>query len=125
MEKFSWATPYFPNSLVRALPIFAQPIEHALSVLPPLIRNCMSVFIGKIHGVHHLAIDIELRLLVCGIANAYRPLILVARKMIQRDLIELLSAIKPIHDLQGAALRVVTQATFQPFDKGFGFINET
>ncbi len=65
-------------------------------------------FIGEINRVHHLAINVELELLVSSISDAYRPRILIPTKMIQQNLVELQPAIEPIHDLQRSPLGVVT-----------------
>src|SRR5215471_624327 len=112
MEEFSWSTPYFPNSLVWPMPICPQPLQNALSVLPAFIRNGMAIFVREIHGIHHLAVNIELQLLVSGVADPYRPRILVTAEMIQRNLLKFLPAIKPVHELYRAALCVVAQPAF-------------
>ena len=60
----------------------------------------------QVNGIHHLAVNVELQLLIGGISDAYRPRILVSRKMVQTILVELLSSINPIYDLQWPSLRV-------------------
>src|SRR5262249_23355626 len=124
MQEFSWATPYFPNSFVCSLPIFLEPLEDALSVLPSFIRDRMSVFVCEINGVHHLPINIKLQLLVSGIANAYRPRVLVAAEMIEKSFFRVLFFIKPVQSLSRTALGVVTQSNFEPFDEEFCFIHK-
>src|SRR5215467_15154972 len=106
------------------MPIGSEPVEHPLNVLPALMRNCMPVFICEIHRVHHFAVNIELQLLVSGISDANRSRVLVARKMIERDLIKLLSPIKTVHHLEWTTLCVVAQSVFQPVDERFGFVDE-
>src|ERR1700751_2528123 len=124
MEKFSRSAPNLPNALIRALPILPEPLEDALNVLPAAMRDCVAVFICEINRVHHLAIDIELQLLISRISNKYRPRILVSTEMIQWNLIKFLPAIERVHYLQWAALGIVAQPVFQPFNERFGLVHE-
>lgn len=72
------------------------------------VEACTSCvpFDCQVNGIHHLAVNVELQLLIGGISDAYRPRILVSREMVQTILVELLSSINPIHDLQWPSLRV-------------------
>src|ERR1041384_4957656 len=99
MEEFPRPAANLPDPLVRAAPVFSQPFQEALNTLPSGMRDPVAVFICEINRVHHLAINIELQLLVGCIANPDRPRILISRKMIQRNLVEILSTIKSIHNL--------------------------
>src|SRR5262245_15134817 len=88
------------------------------------MRDAMAVLICEINRDHHLAVNIEPTLLVSCFPDAYWPLILIPTQMIERNLVELLPAIEPIHDLQWTPLGVVAQPSFQPFDECFCFFDE-
>src|SRR5687768_17044237 len=72
VEKFLAAATHFPNSLVRLLPVFADPINEADEVLPKVMRDRRAPFIVEINGVQELAMDVELELIPGGIADANR-----------------------------------------------------
>src|SRR5690348_8374866 len=104
MEKLSWSASDLPDSLVRKPPVPLEPFEYSLHVLPALMGDSVAVLICQVYRIHHLAIDIELQLLISRISNAHRPRILVSAEMIQGDFVQLLAAIQAIHYLQWPAL---------------------
>src|SRR5262249_11299643 len=89
------------------------------------MRDAMAVFICEINRVHHLAINVQLELLVSCISDAYRLRILIPTEMIQRNLVELLPAIEPIHHLQWTRLGIVTQSSFEPLNECFRFVDKS
>ena len=48
-----------------------------MHVLPLLMRAGAAIFVSEINGVHHLAINVELQLVVSAIADAHGARILV------------------------------------------------
>src|SRR5262245_58394200 len=79
-------TPDFPDAFVRLAPdILKIPEEHFLELPSSATRSKMRPP-RCIEGIHELAIDIELELAMCGIANSYRPTSFVAREPGKLDL---------------------------------------
>src|SRR5215469_4355239 len=124
MQELSGTPANLPDSLVRAPPIISQPIQQTLDGLPSRVGDWFAVLVRQIDGIHHLAVNIELQLLVRSIANPHWPRILVAAKLIERDLREILSPIHTVHNLQRTSLGIVAQPALQPVDEGLGFIDE-
>src|SRR5262245_13001845 len=98
-----------PNTLIRTPPIFLQPLQYTLKILPFGMRNRLTVFIREIDRVHHLAINVQLQLFVSGIADPHGPGILITAKLVKRDLFQILPAVYAVHDLQRTSLRIVAQ----------------
>src|ERR1700758_4212920 len=111
MQELLRSAANLPNALVRPLPVFSQPLEDALHVLPSGIGNGIAVLIREVNGIHHFPVDIQLQLLVSGISNAYWTGVFVPGEIVQRHLVKFLPAIHSIHYLQGPALRVVTESS--------------
>src|SRR5689334_1000927 len=125
MQKFPRSSANLPYTLVRAPPIVSEPLQYAVN-LPPLgMRDAMAVLIGEIKRIHHFTVNIELKLLVSCVSNAHRPRILIPTQMIQRNLVQCLSAIDPVHHLQWPPLSILTQPSFYPAKECFCFIEET
>src|SRR5262250_3805116 len=125
MQEFPRSPANLPYAFVRALPIVSQPLQHAANLLPLAMRDAMAVLIGKIERIHHFAVNIELELLVSCVSNAHRPRMLIPTQMIERNLVQSLSAIDPIHDLQWTPLSILTQPSLYPAKECFCFIEET
>src|SRR5262249_41003774 len=73
----------FPYPFIRPSPVLTEPIQQPLHVLPLLIRAGATVFICKVDGVHHLAVNVELQLVVSTIADADGARILVPTQVIK------------------------------------------
>ena len=119
------AAPNFPNSFIRTSPILLEPFQDSLHVLPTMMRRAMAIFVCQIHRVHKLTIDVQLELLIRCVADTHGTRILVAGKVVQRNLIKLQPAVKSVHHLEWATLSVVAQSILQPFDECFCLLNET
>src|SRR5215469_13245733 len=100
MEEFSWAAPNFPNALIRTLPVFSEPLQNSLNVLPAMMRHGMAILICQINRIHKLTVDVQLELLIRCVADAYGTRILVAAQVIERNLVELLPAVESVHHLE-------------------------
>src|SRR5215831_1273378 len=109
MQELPGPAAHLPDTLIGTPPIVPQPFQQTLDILPSRVRDRVAIFIGEINGIHHLAINIELQLLVSGIADPNWPGILITAKVIQRDLLEILSAIHAVDGLQRTSLGIVAQ----------------
>src|SRR5262249_16002386 len=59
-----------------------------------------------------------------SVADANWPRILVTAKMIQRDFLEIASAVHAVHDLQRTSLGVIAEAARYPVNKRVRFVDE-
>ena len=71
--KGRWPPAGLPDALVGLLPVVAHPVEHADQGAPAGIGDADADPTGEVDGVHELAIDVELQLVGCPVADAYRP----------------------------------------------------
>src|SRR4030095_3564078 len=110
MQDLSGPAAHFPDTLIRTLPIVPQPLQQTLNLLPSPVRDRLAVFVREVDGIHHLAVNIELQLLVSSVADANWPRIFVTAKMIQRDFLEILSAVHAVHNLQRTSLGIIAEA---------------
>ncbi len=69
MQELPGPAANLPDTLVRTPPIVAQPIQQTLNLLPSRMRDRLAILIRQIDGIHHLAINVELQLLVSSIAD--------------------------------------------------------
>src|SRR6266404_4843677 len=110
MQELPGPAAHFPDTLIRTPPIVPQPLQQTLNILPSAVRDRFTVFIREVDGIHHLAVNIELQLLVSAVADPNRPRILVTAKMIQRDFLEIPSAVHAVHDLQRTSFGIIAEA---------------
>src|SRR5262249_13712067 len=107
MEELFRSTTNLPYTFVGPPPVLSQPFQNTLNVLPAGVRDRVAIFVGKVYGIHHLAINVELELSISSITDAHRPGILVSGKVVQCYLIEFLPAINAIHNLQWSSLGII------------------
>src|SRR5258707_13253671 len=124
MQELPGHAAHFPDTLIRTAPIVPQPLQQTLNLQPSLVRHRLTVFIGEVDGLHHLSVNIELQLLVSSVADANWPRILVTAKMIQRDFLEIPSAVHAVHDLQRTSLGIIAEATLDPLYERIRFVDE-
>src|ERR1700730_11384950 len=110
MQELPGPAAHFPDTLIRTLPIVPQPLQQTMNLLPSPVRDRFTVFVREVDGIHHLAINIELQLLVSTIADANWPRILVTAKMVQRNFLEIPSAVHTVHDLHRTSLGIIAEA---------------
>src|SRR5258708_10785948 len=73
MEELPGPAAHLPDTLIRTPPIVPQPLQQTLNILPSRMGDRLTILIREIDGIHHLAINVELQLLVSGIADQDRP----------------------------------------------------
>src|SRR6185437_5565998 len=106
--------------------MYANVLDHANEPRPRIDRSGCAPLVGEIHCVQQRSVDIQLELLAGGIADQDGARTLIAAKVIELDLIELLSAsIYAVHESQrpvGSALRA---ASLDPLEKPVGLLDVT
>src|SRR3954447_7697194 len=100
VEKFLAAAPHFPYSLIGAAPVSRHPVGQLDDPAPQRPARPLSLFIPLMQRVQQLAIDVELKLVICRISDPYGPRASVALEMIERPLDDLPSALDRIDALQ-------------------------
>ena len=73
---------HFPDAAIGALPHLGDVLGQGALQRPALLGRDQAAFARLLEGVHHLAIDVELELLVGGVADAHRLGVGVARQPI-------------------------------------------
>src|SRR5260370_33226140 len=106
MQELPGPAAHFPDTLIRTPPIVPQPLQQTLNILPSPVRDRFTVFIRQVDGIHHLAVNIELQLLVSTFADPNWPRILVTAKMIQRAFLEIPSAVHAVPDMKRTSSRI-------------------
>src|SRR5437899_2039028 len=124
MQELPGPAAHFPDTLIRTPPIVPQPLQQTLNLQPSPVRDRLTVFIREVDGIHHFAVNIELQLLVSSVADANWPRILVTAKMIQRDFLQIPSAVHAIHDLQRTSLGIIAEAAVYPLNERLRFVDE-
>ena len=94
-----WTATRFPDAFVLEVPMGTEPIEHACQVGPQIISDRLTVFVVQIDRIHQLAVDVELQLAICLVANAYGRRLAVALEVREGLLAVDMPPINAIHDL--------------------------
>src|SRR5271155_4884784 len=90
---------HLPDSLVRLLPARLEEI-HQRALQPPGVVVALQVVLARdVQGIDHFAIDIELKLLMRGVANTHRSAVLIAGQPRKLHLSKHSLARNSIHDL--------------------------
>ena len=66
------AATYFPNALIGPPPVIAQPVDQVTQMHPEVVRDGIAVLVGQIHGIHELAVDVQLQLVIRAVTDADR-----------------------------------------------------
>ena len=100
------AAAHLPDALVLALPVVADPVDHAADPQPRVVADRLAVLVEQIDRVQQLAVDVELQLVVGAVADPHRTRAHVAVEVIEHLLGQVLLAVDAVHDLQaGVRLR--------------------
>ena len=114
-----------PDAFVLAVPVFGEPAKDALLVLPVVVAGGVAVLVGEIECVGQLAVDVELQLLIGGVADADGFGVHVATKMFELGLRRLLRAVDTVEHLQRTVGSVVVQTVMDPSLKLRSLFDET
>ena len=72
-----------PDAGVRSMPVVAYPIDALAEALPQIVGDRRAVLVVKVHGIHQLAVDVRLELLVGRVADPNGAGVAVALEMIE------------------------------------------
>ncbi len=116
-------TTHFPDTDVFIAPVLAHVIHQPGRMFPAVIGNRFAILVGEVHRIHELAIDIQLDLAVCLVADPYWSGTAVTGQVRQVVLRQLIAAIQRIQDPQLARLfAAVTYAFANPAHESVGFV---
>ena len=71
-EELLTAAPHLPNALVFLPPVVAHPVDQPDNVHPFVVPDRRAVLVIQVHRVHELAEDVELEMVLRGVADADR-----------------------------------------------------
>jgi hypothetical protein len=80
--------------------VFGDPVHEPHEVLPEIVRDRRAVLVIEVDGVHELAVDVELELVVGAVPDAHRRRAGVPLEVGEDLLGEILVPINAVHDLQ-------------------------
>jgi hypothetical protein len=82
--------------------VVADPVDEAVQFDPQIVRDGHPVFVVEVDGVHQLAVDVQLQLVMGTFADPDRLGGFVAFQVIQDFLGQIASSVDPVHQLQRA-----------------------
>src|SRR5712691_10618011 len=83
----------FPDSMIRMLPVVANPIDQSPKIPPQFGGNWRPILVVQIHGIDQRTVNVELQLLVSTIPHSDRPRGAVALQVIQGFFVQVTAAI--------------------------------
>ena len=116
---------HFPDSFIWAVPVVAHPVDDVAEMGPEVIRDWRLVFVRKVNGVHEFAIDVKLKLVRSSVADANRLRVHVTRQVLESVLLEFMTTVDAVHDLQWPVIRAIDAAILQPFHESTSLFCQT
>src|SRR5919202_3312225 len=113
-DEVSSAPPNLPDSLVFEPPVLAEPIQNLVQALPQVVVEWRPVLVVEVGGVQHGPVQVELGLLVSGIAEPYRTRALVAGEVREVGLLDFFAAVDAVEGLKQAIGALGVAAVAQP-----------
>ena len=101
-----------PDPLVGLLPDPGGAVDLVGEHRPQALGDVVAPLGVQVDGVEHRAVDVILALLVGAVADPHRARALVALKVVERRLLEVLLALDAVHDLQRAVVVAIQSATY-------------
>ena len=122
-------TPCLPDALVGLVPVLAQPVEDADHVVPGIVadtRRPEGAGVRDIDGVERLAVDVQLELIRCIVADAHGTGAHVTLEVIERFFDEIGAAVDSVHDLERSRgiAGLLFESLAQPVAEGRGLVGE-
>src|SRR5947209_5386708 len=106
VEEVSAASAHLPDAVVRLAPALDRARGHELYVVPPGVGYVAArALVVEVHGVEHLAVDVELRLVVRGVARPHGARAAVAFEVFEPALGGEGPAVERVDGLQAVAAR--------------------
>ena len=84
MGEIAPGAPHLPDPFVRGLPDRLDEVDQPALERPGVVVARKLGALGLIEAVDHLAVDVELKLIAGGVADAHRPGALVAGEPVER-----------------------------------------
>src|SRR6516165_4173952 len=72
IHEFPLTAAYLLHPFILAMPVVANPIGQCSQRGPQVVRYRRPVLVVEISGVEKFAVDVELQLVICAVADAYR-----------------------------------------------------
>ncbi len=113
-----------PDTFIRFLPVFGEPVQLAGKRLPQLEGNRCGELVVQVDRVHELAVYVELELAGGAVTDPYRFRVAVAAQMLEHDLVKIGVAVYAVEDVQAFVGRRLVAALFQPVHEGCGLVGE-
>jgi hypothetical protein len=66
-------SPYFPDSFIWLLPVFARIIQQTINVAPKLVGNRSAILIVEVDRIEKFPIDVELKLFISRVSDSDGP----------------------------------------------------
>ncbi|RMS09672.1 hypothetical protein ALP72_05644 [Pseudomonas coronafaciens pv. coronafaciens] len=122
MQKVLIAAAHFPNAHIAVIPVLAHVIYLTHHMFPAFMGDCVTVLVGQVNGVHQLAVDVQLDLLVRFITNTHWLRTAVAGEVIEMFFGQLGMAVEGIQNAELLGLfAAVIQAPTHPAHERIGF----
>src|SRR5215216_5831417 len=113
-----------PDPLVLALPVIADPVDQSPQASPQLIPDGVSILVVEVDGVHQLAVDVELQLVVGAVPDPDRARTTVTLQVIQGLLRQVSASVDAVHQLKRAVRLRVVGAVLEPTHERLGLLGE-
>ena len=72
IDEIPAAASYFPDALILSFPVIAQPVDQRAQTRPAIIADRLDVLVVEVNRIHEFTVNVELKLLVGGIADSNR-----------------------------------------------------
>src|SRR5205085_6259859 len=106
VEEVAAASAHLPDAVVRLAPALDRARGHELYVVPPRVGDVAArALVVEVHCVEHLAVDVELRLIVRGVARPHWARAAIAFEVFEPTLGREGPAVERVHGLQAVAAR--------------------
>ena len=117
---------HLPDPLVGLVPVLAEPVGQRRELHPAVVRDRPAVLVEQVDGVHQLAVDVELELVVGAVSDAYRLRAPIALEVVERLLGQLAPPVDRVHDLERARHRIGVgdDPVAEPVGEGLRLVGE-
>src|SRR5687768_3147890 len=93
---------------------------------PLVIRNGVAVFVEEVNRIQEFAVDVELQVMKCAVADSNRTRTFIALEMIEDVFGQIGAPVDAIDDLQRTGSITAIMGPFlQPIHEGRGFAGES
>src|SRR5262249_53218711 len=86
-----------------------------------VVVNEFCGFVKDVNRIHQFTVNVELELLICGVANSDRTGFFISFEVSQNRFFEIPTSVDTVHDLERCARFQLAAALFDPASEGDGF----